>query len=964
MLIVIFGIVGGIVGAASIGDEGILLGIVIGGLIASHINSRKQITELKAQLNRLSSHLSTSSVAVQQTTDAATEPASPAFHDEAVSPELPGQDSQPHQAWEESDTAIGTDQQMAESESEDLLTEFRQYDSGSPELELVPLNEDEPAVPAIPDEPDQNVALAPSAAYSDAADGPVGQLQRWLASVNPFVMIGVLVTFIGLAMLAKYAADKDMFPIEIRLAGVGLAGLIMILVGYRLRHRQLNYGLVLQGGGFGVIYLTIYATAKYYTLIPLSMALVLMLLVVLIAAIMAIIQNAMFLAVFASIGGFLTPVLTSDGSGRIELLLSYYLLLNIGILTLALFKSWRLLNWVGFVMTFGICLLWGIDNYTVDKYLLCQLFLAAFFSIYLFISIRFALLQPPRLRGILDGSITFGLPAIVFLIQNHIAGHYNYGPALGALILGTVYLVLRQLLYRRDADHLRTLCDAFTGIGLVLVSLAVPLSFSDQWTSVIWAVEACGLLWLGIRQDRLLLRCFALLLMVVAQLVNLPSLDSWSSITSDQGWGSVIINPNVIAAMILALACFAAARLYERSSVNRSLEPVVITPLLFISWFWIWIAIVLESQVWLTSAVWVKVIVGGTALLALVWLLVSQYLKWQRMRFILLAYWPSLLLATLTEISATGDLFYFSNAGLLAWLFAWLVHFLVLRTAASAWPSAMRSIWHLLGYWQILFVLMCGSLRFLSETTLDPDTLMVLTAALLPCTGLMWCMLPASSTRWPVRKFDSTYQLYAQLPVLAALFILTCSLIAFDGRGDLMPYLPVVHPVDLAQIIVCICGFYWARRINSIYGGAVAIFSARAAALLFSLAAFITINAIIARVMHHYFDVRWSDSAMMNSTLVQTTASIVWSSVALALMWIGHNRARRLLWIAGAILLGITLLKMFLIDLANTGNIARIVSFVGVGVLILIIGYVSPMPPSRESADESQSDPQATQDLP
>ena len=42
---------------------------------------------------------------------------------------------------------------------------------------------------------------------------------------------------------------------------------------------------------------------------------------------------------------------------------------------------------------------------------------------------------------------------------------------------------------------------------------------------------------------------------------------------------------------------------------------------------------------------------------------------------------------------------------------------------------------------------------------------------------------------------------------------------------------------------------------------------------------------------------------------------------------------------------GITVLKLFVNDLGNTGTVARIVSFIGVGVLLLVIGYVAPVPP-------------------
>jgi uncharacterized membrane protein len=43
----------------------------------------------------------------------------------------------------------------------------------------------------------------------------------------------------------------------------------------------------------------------------------------------------------------------------------------------------------------------------------------------------------------------------------------------------------------------------------------------------------------------------------------------------------------------------------------------------------------------------------------------------------------------------------------------------------------------------------------------------------------------------------------------------------------------------------------------------------------------------------------------------------------------------------------VVVVKMFLIELFNAGGLPRIVSFIGVGVLLLIIGYFAPLPPKR-----------------
>jgi uncharacterized membrane protein len=62
-------------------------------------------------------------------------------------------------------------------------------------------------------------------------------------------------------------------------------------------------------------------------------------------------------------------------------------------------------------------------------------------------------------------------------------------------------------------------------------------------------------------------------------------------------------------------------------------------------------------------------------------------------------------------------------------------------------------------------------------------------------------------------------------------------------------------------------------------------------------------------------------------------------------MYIAHHRHWRHVWLIGATLLGITIIKLFLVDLAQTGSLARIISFIGVGLLTITVAYFWPAPP-------------------
>jgi len=87
---------------------------------------------------------------------------------------------------------------------------------------------------------------------------------------------------------------------------------------------------------------------------------------------------------------------------------------------------------------------------------------------------------------------------------------------------------------------------------------------------------------------------------------------------------------------------------------------------------------------------------------------------------------------------------------------------------------------------------------------------------------------------------------------------------------------------------------------------------------------------------------------MLRSMLVQAALSLFWSVLALCTMVIATRLRMRVLWITGAALMGAVVVKLFLVDLSNIGGIERIVSFIGVGLLMLLIGYLSPVPPRAQ----------------
>jgi len=112
--------------------------------------------------------------------------------------------------------------------------------------------------------------------------------------------------------------------------------------------------------------------------------------------------------------------------------------------------------------------------------------------------------------------------------------------------------------------------------------------------------------------------------------------------------------------------------------------------------------------------------------------------------------------------------------------------------------------------------------------------------------------------------------------------------------------------------------------------------------------AFFWLNAVLLRTLHLWVGIPYELKALLDSTLVESALSIFWAFLALATMLIATRTSARIVWLTGAVLLVIVVIKLFLVDLSSVGTVERIVSFVGVGLLMLVLGYFSPLPPAAE----------------
>jgi uncharacterized membrane protein len=801
---------------------------------------------------------------------------------------------------------------------------------------------------------------ARSAASVSPQSGLFAGLKGWLWGGNTIVKLGVGILFIGLAFLAKYAAEHVSVPVETRLMGIGAVALVLLVLGWRLRASRPGYAQVLQGGAVAVLYLVLFAAFKLYGVIAAGPAFGLLVLVAALAAALAVLQDARSLAVMGALGGFATPVLVSTGSGNHVALFTYYLVLDLGIAAVAWHKTWRALNLVGFLGTFSVATVWGVLQYRAEHYATSQAFLIAYFLLFnavLLMPARAGRTEPlpaSRPDAWVNGSLLFGLPAISFALQHGLVRHLEYGSAVSALVLAGFYVLLARLMRQRPA--LATAFDASLAVAVVFLTLVIPFALDARSTAGAWALEGAGLVWLGWRQHRRLSRALGYLLQLLAGGAMVWSALAWRAPSQ---W----LNGMAFNALLAAAGALVAAYVLHRArrgnfdaadETGHAVAPwmrgeALAAPLL-LAWAVLWcgVAAAVEIENFVSHELrWAAWLVA-VSVVALVFTALSRRFDWPAVAAPVVGH--SLWMAVATLLLAEGNQVPLQHGGAWAWPVALLSHLAVLRWGVPQWPARSAALVHALG---VLVLAGLGALQgsALSAGWGEPGSAWAWLGWLVVPAGLLVLLTRRPmAERWPVSAAPLAYQRDAG--AVLALGLLGWTLLAnvfSAGSAQPLPHLPLLNPLDLGVGVALVAVWAWARS-----AAAPSVLQDQAALLPSALGAagFVWVNAILIRAFHHHGGVPFRLEAWLDSLAVQTGLTLLWSVIALGLMWFSARRLQRAPWVVGAVLLGAVVLKLVLVDLSGSGTVTRIVSFIGVGVLMLVIGFVAPLP-SKEAPHEA-----------
>ena len=220
----------------------------------------------------------------------------------------------------------------------------------APEKPLVP----PPAPPRI--EP-RDVAPIPQAAmWRDLTSGPSSLLKTFdweqLVGVKLFSGVAAIALVLAAIFFFKYSLDRGWLAPAVRVAiGLIVATALLVVCELRAAHRYRVTANALDAAAIAILFATFFSAHSLWNLIPSTLTFALLALVTVLAVLLSIRHDSIFIAVLGLVGGFATPALLSTGENRPIPLFTYLLLLNVGLAWVAVRKKWPILTILTLALT-------------------------------------------------------------------------------------------------------------------------------------------------------------------------------------------------------------------------------------------------------------------------------------------------------------------------------------------------------------------------------------------------------------------------------------------------------------------------------------------------------------------------------------------------------------------------------------------------------------------------------------
>ncbi|MCY2966437.1 MAG: DUF2339 domain-containing protein, partial [Planctomycetota bacterium] len=343
--------------------------------------------------------------------------------------------------------------------------------------------------------------------------------------------VGAIAVVIGAGFAFKYAIDQQYLGPAGRVMLGLLAGMVCLVggaAGISRDYRAVGQGLV--GTALGILYMALYAAAQWYQLISLDVAFGGMIVVTATGLAISTLFRAEPVAILGLLGGFMTPLMLSTGADAPWVFFPYLLMLDVGVLGIALFRRFQFVSIVALAGTVLMWLGWLERHYAPEKFTLALGFMSLFFVVFALLGVVRNILRKEALTP-LDLVVLLATPVFYFAgLYGITYKDYSAWQGLLAVGMGAIYLGLAAVALKRSPQvaqqgvtpRSRGAVLALGGIAASFLTVAIPLQLTGHWIAIAWAAEAVLLVEMGlyIRERKLRAAGFGLLIVVQLILAN------------------------------------------------------------------------------------------------------------------------------------------------------------------------------------------------------------------------------------------------------------------------------------------------------------------------------------------------------------------------------------------------------------------------------------------------------------
>jgi uncharacterized membrane protein len=352
----------------------------------------------------------------------------------------------------------------------------------------------EPVAPILPPKIEKPINIPPNIKIKKEKT-PIEEF----IGTNLLNKVGIAILVLGISYGVKYSIDHELINPITRIILGYLAGLVLIGIAIKIKPNYKTFSAVLLSGGMAALYFITFAAYDLYALFPQAMAFVLMVLFTAFTVYAAVQYDQRVIATIGLVGAYGVPFLLSDGSGRVVILFSYMTIVNVGILLLAFKKSWKLLYYLAFGLTWLIYTVWFVGKYNYEEHLWISLiFSTIFFVTFYAMFLLYKLIQGEPLSKwdivllMLNSFLYFGFG--YYAIQDHPSGEFFLG--IFTVFNALLHFIACYFIYTKQ----KATKDTFyfvAGMVLVFLTIAVPVQLEGNWVTLVWAAEAALLFWIG-----------------------------------------------------------------------------------------------------------------------------------------------------------------------------------------------------------------------------------------------------------------------------------------------------------------------------------------------------------------------------------------------------------------------------------------------------------------------------------